>query len=226
MNKGIPCFEYREIGPKGQDRIDFEFVTGDKEIPVFSRVPLGDEDPMTGERITDARFFREYYLLRNQQVYYNKKAVTVPLTSREKERRNRLREKLAEEFTQRYGCRPEKRTLQYLLEQEWPKTRRLEIDRFVNEEGESLTEYMPAFADPLATEAFMEVENEGHTLDDFGKTLKGLQADVFDMLKLEIAGICVRGMGNKLAEKWGVDKSAVSQAKKQIGYKLLKWMRE
>ncbi len=63
MKKGIPCFDYSEIGPNGQNRITFSFATGNEDIASEMVVSLGDTDPMTGEKITDLTFFREYHLL-------------------------------------------------------------------------------------------------------------------------------------------------------------------
>lgn len=226
VNKGIPCFEYNEIGPKGQMKIDFRFVSGDGETASSCTVALGDPDPMTGERITDVTFFREYHLLRNREIYYNKKAVAAPWTSREKETRNALRERIASDFEAEHGYAPDKGTLDWLLGEQMPKRYCLQMDSLVNEEGESCVESMMAFSDPSAENAYREVEEEGHTLDDFERTLTPIQQDVFRMLRMKSEGICVHGMGLKLAEKWGVHKSDISKTKLAIGKKLRKWLAE
>ena len=74
--------------------------------------------------------------------------------------------------------------------------------------------------------ALQEVEEGGHTLDDFARTLSPLCQDVFRMLRMKSEGIDVRGMGKQLAEKWGVDKSDISKMKLRIGKLLMEWMRE
>lgn len=222
MITGIPCFEYSETGLKGRSHIDFRFVTGASAC----RVSLGDVDPLTGERITDPVFFREYHLLRNRQVYYNKKAVCAPLSGAEKEARRRVREQIAEDIMRKYGYTPDNASLNWLLHEKYPRQYRLEIDSFYNDDGEFWGDCVADFADPAADRAYRDVENEGHTLDDFEKTLSPFQRDVFRMLRLKSEGINVRGMGNQLAEKWGVCKSDISKTKLRIGKLLMEWMKE
>ena len=226
MKKGISCFDYSEIGPKGQNRINFHFVTDSGEVESSCSVSLGDIDPMTGERITDLTFFREYHLLRNRQIYYNKKAVSAPLSGKEKEIRQALRQKIASDFVREYGYMPDNSTLNWLLHEKYPRQYRLELDSFYNDEGEFWGDCVAEFADPAAEKTFREVEEEGHTLDDFEQTLSPFLQDIFRMLRQESEGINVRGMGKQLAEKWGVDKSYISRMKLKIGKLLQKWMKE
>ena len=226
VKKGIPCFDYSETGPKGQGRITFNFVAGDEDVAKDVTVSLGDPDPMTGEEITDLTFFREYHCQRNREIYYNKKAVAVPWSGKEKKERQALREEIASEFVRLYGYAPDRETLDWLLNERMPKRYRKEIDSFVNDEGESFADCMAEFADPAAEKAFREVEEEGHTLDDFAETLTPIQQDVFRMLRMESEGIGVRGMGKALAEKWGVKPPDISYMKQQIGKKLKRWMQE
>ncbi len=226
MKTGIPCFDYTEIGPKGQDKITFQFVTGERNIPASAKVTLGDTDPMTGEKVTDVTFFREYHLQRNREIYYNKKAVACQLTGKEKEERQAIRTQIEEEIREKYGYAPDRGTLKWLVNERMPKQYRLEIDSFRDDEGASLTERMPEFADKEAEKDFQAIENEGHTLDDFEETLSPIQRDVFNLLRMQSEGINVRGMGKQLAEKWHVDKSDISKTKQQIGKLLKRWMKE
>ena len=227
MNKGIPCFDYTEIGPKGQKRIRFEFVEGDDELPSACTISLGDLDPMTGEPILDWTVFREYHRQRNREIYGNKKAVACPLSGQEKEARRELRTRIAVEFRQKYGYTPDQGTLKWLVNEQMPRQYRLEIDACCNEEGKSWTESVPEFADPAAEEAFREAEEDGKDpLVLFAAGLKGKEREVFRLLQLKADGVVIHGMFKDLARKWGMDPARVSQIKKRIGLKLIRFLKE
>ena len=72
-NKGIPCNEYYHTAKAKKDRIEFRFVSTDRNTPSGCTVRVGDTDPMTGEAITDIGFFREYHRLADYQIYVNSK---------------------------------------------------------------------------------------------------------------------------------------------------------
>lgn len=226
LSDKLECFDYSETGLKGQNRIAFHFVTDEGAFPSSRTVFLGDTDPMTGERITDLTVFREYHLQRNREIYYNKKAVSVPQSGKKKNARHELRERIAADFVRDYGYAPDSVTLNWLLHEKYPRQYRLEIDSFINENSEYWGDCVAEFADPAAEQAFRAVEEEGHTLDDFEKTLSPFLRDIFRMLRMKSEGINVRGMGNQLAEKWGVGKSDISWMKLRIGKLLKKWMEE
>ena len=226
MNKGYPCFEYSEIGPKGQNRIDYRFVAGDDEIASRCRVSLGDTDPLTGERILDVTFFREYHRLRNREVYGNKKAVAAPLSAREKEARRRLQEEIAAGFVRDYGYAPDRGTLKWLLSEQAPREYRLELDSFVSEEGVSWADCVAAFADPSAEEDFREAESDGDPLEAFAETLDGRELELFRLLQLKAEGCRMHGMICHLAAKWGMEQYQVSRMKLRLGRKLLAFLKE
>ena len=228
MKKGIQCNEYIYTGVKKQNRIVFRFVSedDDREIPSYSSISLGDEDPMTGERLDDLSVFRDYNLMRNREVYHNLKAITAPVNLWKKEERQKLKDQIAAEFEREYGYAPDKDSLLWLLHQKMPKEYRLEIDSLVDEQGHYWTDHFALFTDGGAERALQEVEEEGHTLDGFARTLSPLCQDVFRMLRMKSEGIDVRGMGKQLAEKWGVDKSDISKMKLRIGKLLMEWMKE
>ena len=137
-----------------------------------------------------------------------------------------MRERIAMDFEREYGYAPDNMTLNWLLHEKYPRLYRLELDSYYNEEDEYWGDCVAEFADPAAEKAFRAVEEEGHTLDDFEKTLSPFLQDIFRMLRMESEGIKVRGMGKQLAEKWGVDKSDISKMKLRIGKLLTKWMEE
>lgn len=228
MNKkGLPCFTYSEIGPKGQNRIDFRFVAGDDEIASRVRVSLGDIDPLTGEKIVDVTIFREYRRMHNQEVYGNKKAVAAPLSGREKENRRELQSRIAEKFKAEFGYEPDKGTLRYLLAWQAPRQYRVEIDSFVTKEGDSWADCVAAFADPSAEAAFREAENGGEDLlEAFAETLNARELEMFRLLQMKADGCDMRGMINHLAEKWGMEQYKVSRMKARIGLKLREFLKE
>ncbi len=226
MKQGIPCFDYREIGPKGQNRIDFYFVTEGRDFRSSCSVSLGDTDPVTGEVIRDAGIFREYHRLRNREVYGNKKAVSVPLSDREREARREERDRIAAEFRRNYGYAPDRESLDWLLNEKMPKQYRVEIDGCRKEDGDPWTDRVMSFADPAAEAAFRAVEEEGHSLDDFMAQFTGRRRDVLEMLLMKSDGKCVHGMGKALAEKWHVSPARISQDCLAVGATLLKWLRE
>jgi len=226
MKKGIPCFDYFEVGVKGQSRIDFQFVSEGDEVVSSSMVSLGDVDPLTGEALTDLTFFREYHLQRNREVYRNKREFFCPESGKVKRARQALREQIAADFERNYGYAPDAGTLSWLVSEKMPKQYRRELDGMYNDEGEYRTDCSAEFADPVAESAFRRIEEEGHSLDDFEKTLSPFQQDVFRLFRMKSEGIPVHGMGKRIAEKWGKEKSAVSKAKLQVGELLKRWMAE
>ncbi len=72
-NKGIPCNEYYHTAKAKKGRIEFRFVSTDRNTPSGCTVRVGDTDPMTGEVITDVAFFSEYHRLADHQIYVNSK---------------------------------------------------------------------------------------------------------------------------------------------------------
>lgn len=227
MKKGIPCFDCHETCVKEQNRIEFRFVSEGNELSSSCTISLGDPDPVTGRAVTDVKIFREYHLLRNREIYYNKKAACVPFGRKEKAEREHLRQQIAEDFEKKYGYAPDRGTLDWLVSERYPKLYRVEIDSFVNAEGESLADSMEEFADPAAAEALRTVEEEFEaSMVVFMETLKPVQQDVFRLLRLKAEGMNIHGMGKLLAEKWGVENPDISYAKKQVGKKLVKWMEQ
>ena len=225
--KGIPCFEYSEVGPKGQNRIDYRFVTGDEEIVSNFRVSLGDTDPMSGEKITDLTLFQEYRRMRNQEVYGNKKAIAMPLSAREKEVRRELQVRISAEFKQEFGYEPDNGTLKWLLNEAAPRKYRLEIDSFVTEEGISWADCMAAFADSSAEEDFLEVENDGmDPIEAFAATLDEKELEMFRLLQMKADGCNMHGMICYLARKWGMEQYQVTRMKQRIGRKLKAFLME
>lgn len=87
MKKGIRCNETRFTNRDKRDRIRFEFVSDDEVTPSSCTVCVGDIDPMTGEKITDLTFFREYYRVVDHEVRENLKANRRKRSSEEEQRR-------------------------------------------------------------------------------------------------------------------------------------------
>ena len=229
--KGIPCFDYREIGPKNENTIGYQFVSGDTEkpieIPFSAKVSLGDIDPLTGEQITDVTFFHESRIIHNEQVYQNKKARCVPLTDREKAMRRKFRKRLAEDFEQKYGYPPTKKMLNDLMAQKCPRTYRMEIDAQKFDDGDTKSDRMTIFADRNTENILRKIENGGLSLlESFAETLDDREREMFDLLQMKSDGDNMYGMINSLAEKWGIEQYKVTRMKLRIGKKLLKYMKE
>ena len=68
-----PCNEYYHTVKAKKDRIEFRFVTNDRNTPSECTVRIGDTDPMTGGKITDITIMHEYYRLADHQIYVNRK---------------------------------------------------------------------------------------------------------------------------------------------------------
>lgn len=97
MKNNNPCNEYYRIPKANQDKIVFHFVTEDGNTPSSCTVRIGDIDPMTGEKITNLDFFKEYHKLALHQVYIQNKETNDLLymdgfTDKE-EKHNRLEKK-------------------------------------------------------------------------------------------------------------------------------------
>lgn len=73
ITHGIHCNDYLHTPKAFHDRIIYRFVTNDNITPSSCTIRLGDTDPLTGEPITDIRFFQEYYRLVDHQVYVQNK---------------------------------------------------------------------------------------------------------------------------------------------------------
>ena len=67
--KGIPCNDYLHTPKARKDRIVYRFVSDDGNTPSACTVRIGDEDPVTGETVSDTDCFLEYYRLVDHQVY-------------------------------------------------------------------------------------------------------------------------------------------------------------
>ena len=67
-----------------RNQITYRFVTGDKEIPARCTIHLGSTDPITGERMTEVNFFREYYRLADHEIYQTLKAKRPLYTQKQK----------------------------------------------------------------------------------------------------------------------------------------------
>ena len=223
MKKGIPCFDNSFVKVENETILNYEFVCGDEEIASSRRVFLGDVDPMTGEKITDREIFSEIRRIQYGQADCNRRADCAPWTKSEKEARNEMRREIAEAFEREHGYAPDAETLEWLLKEQWPKKHRVQMDAFINEEGNTFREYLMKLEDPSAAEDVWRVEC---SFDEFEKTLDEKECELFQLLLRKANGFCMCGGINDLAAKWGMEQYKVSRMKKKVEQKLVKWLYE
>ena len=224
MEKGIPCFDNKTTNEKNETSLFYQFVSGNKEIASSCRVTLGDMDPRSGERITDRTIFTELRHLQYIQAYYNRQEDCVSWTKREREAQDEMRHRITEEFVNNYDYAPDKDTLEWMLQEKWPKKYRVHMDGFTEgDDGENFRDSLLILEDRSAADDLQKAEC---ALDEFAETLDEREHELFNLLLLKSEGFNIHGMVNTLADKWGVEQYAVSRMKKKIGLKLLDWLKE
>lgn len=213
-NANIRCNELRKVSITNQNTIVYNFVNDDYNTPARVRVSLGDIDPITGKPIEDVRFFREYRTCNNRQAARNNKYIRIELTQKEKEERNKLKQRIAEEFEKAYGYAPPKDTLQYLLEEKWPLPYVMPI---TIEEEDDFSDSDLDYSDRMAEAEFPGNESEDTAaLRDFAKTLSGRLLDVYHVMLERIDAGSERPLLISLAAKWNISPSQINKDQEKI----------
>lgn len=139
------CNEYRKTGIAGRNTIEFRFAAPPSGI----RICLGDVDPMTGNSLEDAGLFRLYHVLQNSQAYYSYRDRKAPFTKEQAERRESLRQDIAEAFERDHGYAPGRENLRHLLEERWPTPYTVSLEELTFAD-EAVYEKDPRFTCPAA----------------------------------------------------------------------------
>ncbi len=221
MKKGIRCNEVRFTNGDKRDRIKFEFVSDDGVTPSSCTVCVGDIDPMTGEKITDVTFFREYYRVVDHQVHQNLKAERIVDTPEEKAKQEIEKRVYVEEFVKRWGYAPSKDDVQYYLETIGKERYKKSLSQYIDDvTGDNTIDFHMKLSLPYETNQVETIEMQA--LLDVAAQLDGRKADVYTVM-------INRASGNKenykyvdIAKKWGVSPKQINKDKKRIIYAVKK----
>lgn len=215
MKKGIRCNETRFTNKDKRDRIQFEFVTDDGNTPSSCTVRVGDVDPVTGEKITDVTFFREYYRVVDHQVHKNVYAERRDCSKEEKAWREDERKRYIAAFSERWGYEPSRDDVLFHLELKQGDKRNVSVQSFVNREtGESILDCKVEFS--TLDEMNIEEPLEMQALREVAESLTGRKADVYEAMLQRAAGGKERIRFIDLARKWGVSKQQIEKDQRGI----------
>ena len=195
MNRKTYCNERIMIPKDRQDRIAFEFVTGETRT-----LRIGDIDPVSGERITE-QIVREYHRVRTAEIHRTLRAERVPFTEEELAARRKEREEIAAEFEEAHGRKPSKDDVRYIQDERWGNRYNLHMDALYDDNGE--------FRDDRLIN-FHIYKNDGDEDSDtaalraFAETLSGRMRDVYELMLEKCSGGAGARTGKEVAERWGV----------------------
>lgn len=213
-NANIRCNELRKVSITNQNTIVYNFVNEDNNTPTHVRISLGDIDPITGNPIEDIQFFREYRTCNNRQAARNNKHIRMELSQKEKEERNKLKQRIAEEFEEAYGYAPTKDTLQYLLEEKWPLPYVMPI---TIEEEDDFSDSDLDYSDRMAEAEFPGNESDDTAaMQEFAKTLSGRLLDVYRVMLERIDAGSERPLLISLAAKWNISPAQINKDQEKI----------
>ncbi len=213
---GIPCNDYLYTRKDQRDRIVFRFVSDDENTPSSCTVRLGDNDPITGEAVTDVGFFTEYHKLANHQIYSHMKAVQADLTPEEKAKFRAEKAAFAEAFEKKYGYKPCRSDLRDALADRWPKTYHLSIQELINDDGDSKADQREDLSTPAADPFDENAPTDIACLHEVASSLTGRLADVYEALLIKYAGGKEKITFASLAEKWGVSQTQIGLDRDRI----------
>ena len=221
MNRKTYCNERTMIGKTGQNRISFDFVTGETV-----KIQAGDIDPLTGEKIPE-EIFAEYHKVRTAEVHRTLKTERVPYTDEELEARRKEREEIAKEFEEAYGYRPTEDNVHWIQEARWDNRYNQHTDALVDEDGESYAERVlgPAAtvgADDLPGHKKSDVE----ILREFAATLTGRMEDVYNLMLEKHSDSAGARRSKDVAAKWGVSPATIVKDENRIVKMIVAWFAE
>ena len=226
MKKGIPCTHLRTISPD-IDRITYRFVTDNGNTPAECTVCLGSEDPLTGERLTDIAFFRDYARMENRETYYNLKYLRPNAGKAEQARRKEEKEMIRKDFEQAHGYAPNSETIRFLQEEKNPGRYLMSLDSLRSDSEEVPYDCLTDLRDPAAEDAFPGSEPWGvSSVRAVEKSLEGRLRDVFEMMIRRSSGSGEKIRGKDLARKWNVSEAAIVKDEKKIARLIRERIRE
>lgn len=213
MKKGIRCNEVRFTNGDKRDRIRFEFVSDDGNTPSSCTVCVGDIDPMTGEKITDVTFFREYYRMVDHQVRENLKAERRKQTPEEIEQKEKEKETYIRTFVKQWGYAPSRDDVLYHLEQMEKEGYHLSAMVFEDDEtGENIIDRQSEFCVEMEEEESPQLQ----ALHEVERELTGRKAEVFEAMLQRAAGGKERLRFSAIARKWGVAPKQITKDQERI----------
>ena len=219
--KRNPCNQLKKTSARNMNNIEWWFVCGDEEIAAHTRISLGDTDPLTGEAITDVTIFHGYHRGVNNEVYHNLKfshaamAPTPEEADRVREAKNRIRN----DFGEKYGYEPDGHTVQVLYEEETSGGGMASLDQVCDscgQEGFGERKDM-SMRDPAAEAALEAVENdEVARMKAYAETLTPRQKDIYNAMLMEYdgGGLCTTNL--ELAERWNVSVTVIRKEQARI----------
>ena len=223
MKKGIRCNDTHFTNGTDRIRIDFRFLSDDRNTPSSCSVRLGTIDPLTGDPISNVSFFSEYYKLVDHQVRKNLYTQRREYTPAEKIRRQKEKEAYIEEFTKRWGYPPSKDNVLYHLEQVEEETYHLPLSVFTNgETGFSTLDCKKDASFSYLAEMDEDVPLRLQALRDVAATLTGRQAEVYEAMIQRAAGGQERLRFSDIAKKWGVAPKQITMDQQRIMEKVRK----
>ena len=215
MKKGIRCNETHYTNGIDRTRITYEFLSDDGNTPASCTVRLGDLDPISGERITDLSFFKEYYRLVDHEVMRNVQAARPDYTSSEKVRRKKLREAFIEEFTMDHGYAPSMADVLDVMDHQEQERYHLSLDALTDKEtGRNNTDRHMAFSVPFSAEADESVCMQA--LREVAASLTGRKAEVYQAMIQRAAGSQMRLRFSEIAKRWGVAPKQINKDQQKI----------
>lgn len=213
---GLPCNETHYTPKNERDRITYQFVTDDGNTPASCTIKLGDTDPLTGEKLTDLEFFHAYYRQTDKEIYSNLNCLRPRYTKEEKAWRKEEACRYITGFRKKYGYSPTRDDILWHLAQKEQKRYCLYYDGLVNENGDSLTDYIPDFGrrdeDPFGA----DLPDDVYALRELAETLQGRKKAVYEAMLQNLAGSGKRITNVELAHRWGVHECRIRQDQEQI----------
>lgn len=221
MKKGIRCNEVRFTNGDKRDRIRFEFVSDDGVTPSSCTVCVGDIDPITGEKITDLTFFREYYRVVDHEVHQNLDEERREQTKEEKAWRKEEKKRYCSDFEKKWGYKPSKDNVLFRLEQGEEERYHLSLSVFINEEdGTNTVDWIGELSYSEEMDWILPVEMQA--LKDVAASLNGRKAEVYQAMIQRAAGGQERIRFSDIAKKWGVSCKQIHKDQGKIMEKVRK----
>ena len=216
MKNGIPCNETQYTPGARRNQITYRFVTGDKDIPARCTIQLGSTDPITGERLTEVNFFREYYRLADHEIYQTLKAKRPQYTQKQKDWREKEAESFCTSFKTMYGYAPSRDDVLYHLEQLEKCRYCLSIDEMTNDEDEQITDFRSDCGyedqDPFGA----DLSDDIYMLREIVATLSDRRKAVYEAMLDNLVGGTGKTTNVELARLWGVSEGQIRKDQKMI----------
>ena len=216
--KSLLCNETKYVPKERWNAITFHFVTDDQNTLSDCTVRLGDIDPLSGDPISDVTLFSDYYRQVNREVHVNLKQIRMRKTEAERQKTERLKARLSDEFEKEHGYKPNEDNLRLLLEKAIGSPYILvPNDAILNQEDdtsglEDWSPYSVPFEDPLGDEPSVMVQ----AMLTVGASLTGRLKEVYDALQRNIESDGPKEKKKDLARRLGVSPSQITKDIRKI----------